>query len=866
MMLFRLLSNGSFVRLLRNELRCQDMEKRMLLDDSWTLQEAPLAWGPEMLGAVSCAAEGRMACTLPCDLRIPLIREGKIGDPVTADFSFESRWIEERSWWFRREFDLTAEEAGTETAELVLESIDAHGDVFLNGVHLGTHISAFYPFCCGVSKLLRKGKNELMVRVTTGLETVSDRDLAEVGRIVTTEADRGYPERGDLRRSMLRKPAYTVGWDWGPRAVSCGIMKEVYLLFRAETRVSNVHMRTAEILPDGAVKVEAELTVEHLPVFSSCDADVSLVLTLGGEEAARAGAEDILLTSGENTVRLAFTVPDARLWWPNGMGEQTLYTVHAEVRSGGAIHQYPPFEIGLRTLELDVTRQDTVNRKFAFRVNGGEIFCKGADWIPADAIYARVSPEKYEKLVDEAAAANFNMLRVWGGGFYEYDAFYEACDRRGILLWHDFMFGCSAAPDHLDWYRREVERELDYQTKRLANHPCIALWCGNNENHWILDPAVNPQWDVKPTPEKQYGLFTSNVLARRAVRQNCPEIPYWNSSPYGGAQPNDFSTGDVHIWKECMMNPDVEKRIDPAAYDSIEARFVSEYGYPGPIPMESIRTYFAGVPVDRNTRIWNLHNNAFEKTTVNAGIRKHYLDDAESLDLEGYLLYAGLVQSLMLGYSLEAIRFQETCGGALFWMYSDTWGEVGWTIVDYYLRRKVSYYGVKRALAHVKLTLRSRNGRVILAGANDTGDDVELQARAGYLAFDGAVDETVPLVLRLPARSRSVLTVFELPERDYTTGSFAVIPESGPAAPELLRMGDFRNLVIPAPDFHVETRDVGEDLICAFRASVYCHAVHAEEELDFSDNYFDLLPGETRTVRIRGAAGEHPAWTAVVHP
>ncbi len=842
------------------------MDEKLLLNDGWTLKEAPLSWGTEMFGEVIGTGEGWMPCALPCDVRMPLIREGRIGDPVNADCSFESDWIEKRSWWFRREFNLSAEEAGAETAELVLESIDARGDVFLNGVHLGTHVSAFYPFRQIVTKLLRQGKNELCVRVTTGLETVSDRDLAELDWSVTTEAANGYPERGDLRRSFLRKPAYTVGWDWGPRAVSCGIVKDAYLVFPERTRVSGVHVWTAEILPDGSARVEAELTVDHLLLYSSCDADISLSLSIEGKEAGCARAEDVLLTSGENTVHLALAVPNARLWWPNGMGGQPLYTVTAEVRCGDAVHRYPPFRTGLRTVELDVSRQDGVNRKFALKVNGTEMFCKGGDWIPADSIYARVSPEKYERLVRDAAEANFNMLRVWGGGFYEYDAFYEACDREGILLWHDFMFGCSTAPDHLDWYRREVEREMDFQTKRLSNHPCMGLWCGNNENHWIFNPVDNPQWNIDLRPEKQYGLYTSNVIARRAVRQNCPEIPYWNSSPYGGTLPNDRNVGDVHIWKECMMNPDVEKRIDPAAYDEIEARFVTEYGYPGPVPRASIEAYFAGAPIDRTTRTWALHNNTFEKTTVNAGIRKHYLDDPASLDLDGYLLYGGLVQSLMLGYSLESIRFQETCGGALFWMYSDTWGEVGWTIVDYYLRRKISYYGVRRALAHVKLTLRRKDGRVVLAGANDTPEELEIPARAGYLSFDGKTDETVPMTFRLPARSRTVLAVFELPERDYDTGGFAVIPESGPAAPELLRLRDFRQLRIPEPSFDAEVRDEGADLVCTFRSPVYCHAVHMSEEMDCSDNYFDLLPGEVKTVRIRGAAGRRPGWTAVTHP
>jgi beta-mannosidase len=837
--------------------------KALNLNENWKLLEAPLDWGREGLARVLAAKEGWMDCRLPCDVHTPLEAAGRIRDVVLADYSFDAEWIEKRSWWFVREFTAEAVDLSAEVVELTLESLDAHADVFLNGEWLGTHVSAHYPFVRGVKGRVREGANVLAVRLTTGLEQVSDRDLAEINWAVCTEASNGCPERGDKRRGCLRKPQYAVGWDWGPKALTCGIVKGAYLRSYNKTAIRGAHLTTVCAAEGGDALLSLALEIDQLHVYKTRDADVEVRLMLNGEPTATCSLRDALLTSGLNDVHLDIDVPGARLWWPAGYGEQPLYKVEIAVLCEGEREEYPPFFYGIRRIRLDTARTDEKRRRFQLIVNDVPVFCKGGDWIPADSVYARVTPEKYENLVREAKNANFNMLRIWGGGLYERDEFYDACDRHGILLWHDFMFGCATSPDHLEWFRREVEREMDHQTRRLRNRACLALWCGNNENHWIFNPEDNPSWGVEPTYEKQYGLMTSNALAKTALRNNCPEIPYWNSSPYGGALPNSDDVGDVHHWHACMMNPDMAKRIEPKEYDKVNARFVTEYGYPGPCPVESIRQYLDGRPIDRTSRVWDLHNNTFEKKTVAAGIEKHYLDGAADLDLDDYILYAGLTQSLMLGYSLEAMRFKDFCSGGLFWMYNDTWGEVGWTIIDYYLRRKISFYGVKRAFEPVKLTLRLVDGRVLLQGCNDTGEDLEIAAKLGYLRFDGTEAKLEPVSLTLPARSRRYLLDLALPEEDYERGAFVVLPERR-AEPAVLRLKDTRALKLPGGSVQVVgTRREGEDLVVTLKSDRFLHGVHIKEPLNCSDNYFDLLPGQQKTVRIEGAGEANPAWHSV---
>lgn len=834
----------------------------MNLAEGWRLLETPLDWGNGRLSRVLETKEGWMDCALPCDVHMPLEKAGRIKNVVLADYCFDAEWIERRAWWFVREFAGADIDLDAEVIELVLTSLDAHADVFLNGEWLGAQISAFYPFARGVKDRVRPRKNVLAVRVTTGLEQVSDADLAELNWAVTHESGNGNPARGDLRRGFLRKPAYTVGWDWGPKAPSCGIVGGAFLRCFRKTAIRGVHVST-ETAREGEALLRVCVEIDQLHVYATRDADVEVRLFLDGEGVASIVKKDALLTSGLNFIDLKISVPGARLWWPNGYGAQPLYRVEVAVTCEGAREEYPAFSYGIRTVALDTTRTGEKTRQFALVVNGVPVFCKGADWIPADSVYARVTKEKYEALISEAREANFNMLRVWGGGIYEPDVFYEACDREGILLWHDFMFGCSTYPDHLDWFRREVEREMDYQTRRLRNHASLVLFCGNNENHWIFNPADNPGWNIDMRYEKQYGLRTGNELAKAAIRANCPEIPYWNSSPYGGARPNADEVGDVHCWGAFMMNRDMEKRIDPAGYDGVNARFVTEYGYPGPCPRASIEAYFDGREIDRGGAVWDHHNNTFEKHTVAAGIEKHYPVAAKGLSLDDYILYAGMTQSLMLGYSLEAIRCKEFCGGALFWMYNDTWGEVGWTIVDYYLRRKISYYGVKRAFAPVKLALRKIDGKAVLYGFNDTADEIRLDARVGFLPFDGAAGEMAEVRLTLPARSRTVLLEMELPEADGRSGAFCVLPAGDICEPAVLRLRDTRELKLPGGKVEIvrEAR-AGDDLVVTLRSSVYLHGVHVTEDLRLSDNYFDLIPGHEKTVRIAGAA-ESPAWHAV---
>lgn len=832
--------------------------QRQNINNGWQLHEGSLSYQITDLGKVQSYKEGWFNLNLPSDVRMPLIENGIIKDPVKSDYCLEAEWVEKKSWWFRKTFKLETVDFDNDIIELVLERLDTKSDIYLNNVYLGSHNDVHFPFIKNVKDILRKGENELYVRISTGLECITDEDLSEIDWAVCTEYDNGGKYRGDKRRSFVRRPQYTVGWDWGPRVVTCGITGDVYLKGYHSIAIREVSAVTTDISSPASVNVS--VNIENLDIIGTTTCDLHIEFSLNGEIVNNTVKSNVLLTSGYNYIDTVIKIENPELWWPNGYGRQPLYTVNIFAICEDKTEKWPEFKYGIRTVTLDTSIIEGKDRKFTFVVNNVPVFAKGGDWIPNDSIYARTTDEKVHTLLLEAIEANFNCIRVWGGGLYETDYFYHLCDELGILLWHDFMFACTTYPDHQEWFRNLTFKEMDYQTKRLRNHACIGLFCGTNENHWLFNKIDTPKWNIDITYNHQYGLYIPNVVAKEVMRKNCPHIPYWNSSPYGGKLPNDDTVGDVHRWRDAFMSSKMEERIDLPAYDNIKSKFVSEYGYVGPCCIETMREYLdlaENAPIVRSGRPWEMHLNVFEKETVYAGIELHYTDHADQLSIEDYILYGGMVHSTVLGYSLEAIRFKDFCSGGIFWMYNDTWGEVGWTIIDYYLRRKASFYGVKRALAHKKLSVRILDSKLTVQGMNDGPEPLDFSAEYGYVSFDGKTRKTKTIQLHMDPHSRTYLFSEELPDYDYTKGSIVIIPDVSDIDPVMLIKHENRKLdYTPSSINIIEQKQDGENTVLTLTSSGYIHGVYVKGNFKCSDNYFDLLPGQKKTITVLNPSEE----------
>ena len=818
------------------------MARETLLNGTWELRDEILTFDISSAQRLSALDEGWIPQPVPGDIHQGLIAAGRIEEPLIGLNSFDCAWTEQRSWWFRNSFQTQPGWQDADVVELELNGLDSNAEIFLNGQHLGSHRNAFRPFVIDVKPWLEPHRNILLVRLSAGVENVSEADIdAPDGIRAGTEGDRGRPERGDARRPLVRKPQYSFGWDWSPRVATTAIAGDVSI-----RPLKQACIRHVKLLPrqqGDEVLLDATVIVDRLHYYKTAEGRVRVTLTDADGTQVCTHQVEVLLRSGYNYVEMTIPVNEPRLWWPNGMGEQHLYRVEAELEIGGERSSYPAFDYGIRFLEL-ITAD-----LFAVEINGKKVFCKGANWIPADAIYARTEDNRYDQLVREARDANFNMLRIWGGGWYERDAFYDACDRYGIMVWHDFMFACAPYPDHLEWFRREVAEEADYQTKRLQRHACIALWSGSNENNW----GFRDWWH----DQTQGGAWTYNYLLPQVVHTNTPEIPYWNGSPYGGEAPNSSEVGDRHHWHDCMMNPDMEKRITPEEYDECSSLFISEFGYIGACCKESIMTYMDGAPIDQSGRTWQHHTNTFEKDTVLAGIRKNYLpslSEPEALGLDDYLLYSGLCQGLMLSYALDAMRYRDNCHGGLFWMYNDCWGEVGWTIIDHYLCRKPSWYFVRRSFAPLRLILRPHGDDIRAVLANGTCESATFDLEYGYVSLDGSVQDVAHERVEARPLVRTALCTFQRGGHNPLDGLWFARAAGHPGIlPAIFRAADYQQLHATRPGLAMSIvgREPGSTTV-EVSAERYAHAVHFDLPPGSlpSDNYFDLLPGETRIVHI----------------
>ena len=460
------------------------------LKKDWRLRYEELYWDKEYYAEVVNKQEGWLNVdTLPCDVHMPLIKGGIIEDPVVGENCYQSEWIEDKSWWFKKVFVASEELINAQNSELIIERLDVKADIFLNGRFIGHHKSETYPFRRDVKELLYKGENLLVIRVTSGLEYFSELELSKIhwkgSNYASNRFIRDCGSRRDDRRVYLRKPQYVYGWDWNPRIATCGIMGDARIEAYNDAAIRDAKFTTLSIEKDHAT-VNVETEIENLHPITTIDAKVIIDVSFDGNPVCHTQRE-IFMTAGVNFAQFKLDIENPMLWWPNGMGKQSLYTVRIDVAVNGECRDRFVFTAGIRTIKLNTDIVSSGGRLFAFEVNGVRTFAKGGNWTPPDSIYARTPKEKYEKLIEEAKEANFNMIRLNGVGIYEYDYFYEYCDRCGILIWQDFTFSCGAYPDHLDWFKREVEREVQYQIKRLRNHPCVALWCGNNECQITLE-------------------------------------------------------------------------------------------------------------------------------------------------------------------------------------------------------------------------------------------------------------------------------------------------------------------------------------------------------------------------------------------
>lgn len=789
---------------------------------------------------------GWIPMQVPGDVTCALVDAGIIEEPFLKTNTKKNLWIRDLSWWLIKEFEVTAETLEEDIVRLNIEMLDFNADILLNGMRVAHHENAFCAFSEDVKRFLQVGKNQLVIRLTSGMELHYPKDSVSY----YCASDNAICDQ----RVYTRKPQFTYGWDWCQPVPTCGIGRSIEIEAFSGAKVSAARVDTLK-LDGGDAEIEFNFEIEKSNMVQSAETEIEYALEIDGET-VYTGRQTKMLVGGINYVSERVTLQGAKLWWPNGYGAQNLYTFTARCTARGITNEMPEKRIGIRTIELDTSKLEDGSRNFFFKVNGTRIFCKGGNWVPTDSLYLRTPDSSYKTLVSEGAAANFTMFRMWGGGTYEPDCFYEYCSEYGILLMHDFMYACGFYPDHLDSFLLEAEREAEYQTKRLAHYPCMAVWTGNNE----ISESYSDWFPAPVKPDRFYGEKVFNYIQPRAVHRNSPMVPYMPSSPYFGERANLTEEGDVHAWSYFGRDPKTKFKFvyELEAFDRIPARFSSEYGFFGAQMESTVRRYHDGEEMAFDGEIWKHHGEFDRKRSNIDGAINRHITDFSTLDIPGYLTYSGIMQGLLYAELAEAMRQKPYGAGDLIWMYNDCWPETGWTIIDYYLTRKISFYFLKRAFQPRKLIIRKAEGGARVTVINETPEPITAEITCGYMTFDGKTDSLCTKTVEAAPHSWQQ---FDLAVCNDLQNGFYFASAEGFDTADSLR-AYYRDYVFPESHAKIEAVEQdGNDLLVTVSADVYtpfAYLMTSDDRVHYSDNYLTLYPNEKKTIRVENCT-ETPA-------
>ena len=796
---------------------------------------------------------------VPGDVHLDLARAGTIEEPLVGLNAKGLRWIEDREWWFRRTFTVPGDRVGRH-AELLFEGLDYEADIFLNGERVGRHLNAFVPCRIDVSDRVRPGENLLCVRLECG---------ARQGRARRVKKYLGGWSLAS-RSCLLRKPQFTFGWDWAPKLLTCGIWRPASLELHEGASIRDVQVRTAiEPVPresgaEGwgrrAAGADLAFSVE-VESFFEVTRPMALRVTVANEE-KQVERFEAAVDPGPGRIDGTVHLEKPLLWYPRPMGEQHLYTVVVDLMDGENVLDHRLFKTGLRRVRLlqeplhSSPEPPERGQTFTLEVNGARVFACGANWVPADSVLARVDGDRYGTLLEAAADAHFNMLRIWGGGIYEDEAFYDLCDAYGILVWQDFMFSCALYPDDDPEFVAQVRGEAEAVVRRLRNHPSLALWCGNNE----CDMGYRLNW--WSGAKAFHGESIYHELLPEVCGRLDPDRPYWPSSPYGDpADPNGPEEGDQHPWEVSISAPTLEERADYRRYERVGGRFVSEYGMLAPPALESLRQGLGDDEAKPGGRVWTFHTNPYAKGVQEARLDLFCGEKAGRLELGRRVLLEQIIQAEGLRTAIEHFRRRKfTCSGSLFWMFNDCWPAVSWSVIDYYGRRKPAYYAVKRAYQPILVSIRDDRTHLSLWVVNDTLEPLEGRLEHGLMNLSSPHDADVLTdPVRVAPNSAAAITTVPVPTSALEWKFyFARLQVKGAyIAQNRFLFTTFKGARWPevTPYWTLEAVD-GLDHTIKVGAACYAWAVRLDlpEGVLPEDNYFDLFPGDEKSVRLKGPA------------
>lgn len=815
------------------------------LTQSWSFRDA------------DSAGAAWLPATVPGTVHTDLLTNKLIPDPFFSTNEPDLQWIEHRTWEYKTTFTPSADITSQQVQELVFKGLDTYADVYLNdSLILGGTDNMFVEWRIPVGNVLKAGvENTLRVVFHPAYETALPTAQAYP---VKLPADN---DKGEWKTSVFtRKAPYHFGWDWGPRYATVGVWRPVYLDAWSGAALDNIQFVQKS---QDSVRADfvAKVTLRGVPTGGETAVRVMLADSLGGIY----GSADALVNgangAGDNTVEIPFSIANPKLWWPNGMGTPNLYGMHTLVADkSGKLLDANMQRIGVRTIRL-VQKPDSVGEgeSFQFYVNGEPCFIKGANYIPQDVFLPRVDTARYEELIGTAVASNMNMLRIWGGGIYEEDLFYDLCDEQGMMVWEDFMFACSFYP----WdtaFLDNVRREAVYNVRRLRNHPSLAIWCGNNEideawNHWGYQKVYG--WDSLQKVQIKHGIDTlfRGVLADVVASEDAGRQYHPSSPMYGRGNPLSQIKGDVHYWG-------VFHDEEPfSVYKDKPGRFSNEYGFESLACYDTYREFFTPEDMQLYSRAMVIH----QKNPKGYRVMEEYMvRDLPLLkdDFRTYVYLTQLLQAEGIKIAMEGHRAKRPfTQGSMYWQLNDCWPVASWSSMDSRYRWKALQYYAVRSFAPTLLSFERVDSTqtAVLWAITDKLQDLAGSVSLKLQDFSGKVLWDSTLRVNLPANSNlellreadaALLRGLSADGRDVCLVADGVI--GGDTLRSIYWFVPFKDLGLPKADYTVSYKKTGARSVEAtLRANNLLKSVLFDAEAlqdNPSDAYFDVLPGETKTV------------------
>jgi len=785
---------------------------------------------------------------VPGSVQRDLIRHGVLPDPYFGTNENVVQWPEKEDWDFKKSFMLSEEQLNHDDALLFFEGLDTHADVFLNGSRILQSQNMFVGHKISVKNLLRKGENNLYIRF-----------FSPITRMLPAAATAGfdYPADNDHGTPKLsvysRKAPYQFGWDWGMRLVQMGIWKPITLTFYDKARIDDFFVKQTSVTKEKAI-IDNQIeiySVEPQPV----DASIAIEYGLKGES-QKTVSKNIVLNPGKNVVSIPLQIDNPKRWMPVNWGKPYLYDFKAKLSFGNQTIAEKIESVGLRKVQL-IQKDDEIGKSFYFEVNDIPLFAKGANYIPGEILRTQQDTAYYQRLFDNITSANMNFVRVWGGGTYEDDYFYRLADEKGILVWQDFIFGCTPYPSD-DVFLQNVREEVIYNVKRLRNHASLAFWCGNNE---IEEGLRYWGWDKRNTPEtmelwkKGYDK-TFRTLIPDLLSQYDGTRSYIHGSPYNSSwgKIESFKSSDVHDWGLWHGRMPFEAMADRLP------RFASEFGFQSFPEMKTIRTFATEKDFDINSDVMKIH----QKSGVGNVIIKQYMDMYfhEPKNFEDFV-YLGLV---MQGNGMEEAveanrRGRPYCMGALYWQINDDWPVVSWSSIDYYNNWKAQHYRMRDVFAPLALGVKFADNKLNYYTMSDYLNDIDnLKLTIQVIDFSKGVVRELKEKVNAKANSSQVVKSIDV---------LSLISESDKAN-TVIRAGlsDDKGKTISTKDYFFywpnklnlpETKVNTKITYADGKYTVTLTSPKLAKDVfieipvlgaRFSDNFIDLMPGEKRVIEI----------------